>query len=71
MMRNDLEHLYDMLCARLTEAGEENMNAILARLTMLLLQATDDVAGTAALIEKAAEGFRPARPQENIAGISE
>lgn len=60
MTRDDLEQLYGTLCTRLTEAGEENTNIVLARLAMLLLQQADDVARATALIEKAAEGYRPA-----------
>lgn len=57
MTRDDLEHLYATLSTRLAEAGEENTNIILARLTMLLLQDMTDVAQATAFIEKAAAGY--------------
>ena len=38
MTKDEIEDLYNLLCNRLTQAGEENTNMVLARLTMLLLQ---------------------------------
>ncbi|MDH7799150.1 MULTISPECIES: hypothetical protein [unclassified Beijerinckia] len=64
MTRDDLEHLYATLCKRLADAGEENTNAVLARLTMLLLQDMTDVARATAFIDKAAAGYAAAQEQQ-------
>jgi len=57
MTKDEIEDLYNLLCNRLTQAGEENTNMVLARLTMLLLQNMTDAAQAASLIEEAAQGY--------------
>lgn len=60
MTRDDIEDLYNLLCNRLTQAGEANTNMVLARLAMLLLQNMTDAERAAALIEEAAHGYADA-----------
>ena len=68
MSRDDIEDLYNLLCNRLTEAGEDNTRMVLARLTMLLLQNMTDAALAASLIEEAARGYAVAgRTAEEVA----
>lgn len=60
MTRDEIEDLYNLLCNRLTDAGEENTNMVLARLTLLLMQNMTDAALAASLIEEAAQGYAQA-----------
>ncbi|TFL13191.1 hypothetical protein CSC67_14960 [Pusillimonas caeni] len=57
MTQDEIEDLYNLLCNRLTQAGEGNTDMVLARLAMLLMQNMTDAALAASLIEEAAQGY--------------
>lgn len=48
-----LDEIYTTLCRRLTDRGEEQTSAVLARLTLLLLREVDDPVAIGRAIDQA------------------
>jgi hypothetical protein len=54
-----LDEVYTRLCHRLTEAGEEAVPAVLARLVLLLMQEVADPQRIGRAIDEATDGHVP------------
>lgn len=57
LSEQELDDLYTDLCYRMTEAGEDAMPEILARLALLLMNQVGDAARVAQAIDAALAGF--------------
>ncbi len=66
MTRDEVEDLYNELCAVLTGAGEKNTNMVLARLTLLLMLNMTDAKLVASLINEAAQGYADASETDEV-----